>query len=103
MWPQLDRRSGIPRQVHADRRSSLLDLEREPSGGVDLADWQTVREIAQIALVHATGTRGLRSVIEEVLEVVLFDDEAGVRYVITDGTVRGGDAVRQSIGPSRDR
>ena len=38
----------------------------------------------------------MRSVVEEVLEDVLFDAEAGVRYVITDRTVRGGEAVRQS-------
>ena len=40
---------------------------------------------------------GLRSVIEEVLEGVLFDAEAGIRYVITEKTVRGGEAVRQSM------
>ena len=39
-----------------------------------------VREIAQIALERGTGARGLRSVVEEVLERVQFDAEAGVRY-----------------------
>ncbi len=56
-----------------------------------------VREIARIALERARGARGLRSVVEEVLEGVLFDVEAGVRYVITDRTVRGGEAVRQRM------
>ena len=56
-----------------------------------------VREIARIALARGTGARGLRSVVEEVLEGVLFDAEAGVRYVITDKTARGGEAVRQSM------
>ena len=31
------------------------------------------------------------------MEGVLFDVEAGVRYVITDKTVRGGEAVKQSM------
>jgi len=60
-----------------------------------------VREIARIALGRATGARGLRSVVEEVLEGVLFDPEPGVRYVITDRTVRGGEAVKQSMTQTR--
>jgi len=31
------------------------------------------------------------------LEPVLFEVEAGVRYVITEKTVRGGEAVKQRI------
>jgi hypothetical protein len=38
---------------------------------------------------------------EEVLEPVVFDVEAGVRYVITERTVRGGEAVRQRVERSR--
>jgi len=60
-----------------------------------------VKEIARIALERGTGARGLRSVVEEVLEGVLFDVEAGVRYVITDKTVRGGEAVKQSMTQPR--
>ena len=60
-----------------------------------------VREIARIALERGTGARGLRSVVEEVLEGVLFEVEAGVRYVVTEKTVRGGDAVRQSMSQTR--
>jgi ATP-dependent Clp protease ATP-binding subunit ClpX len=41
----------------------------------------------KIALERRSGARGLRSVIEEVLEGVLFDVEAGIRYVITDRTI----------------
>ena len=59
------------------------------------------KEIARIALERGTGARGLRSVVEEVLEGVLFDVEAGVRYVITDKTVRGGEAVKQSMSQTR--
>ena len=44
---------------------------------------------------------GWRSVVEEVLEGVLFEVEAGVRYVVTEKTVRGGDAVRQSMSQTR--
>ncbi len=43
----------------------------------------------------------MRSVIEEVMEGILFDVEAGVRYVISDKTVRGGEAVKQSMSQSR--
>jgi len=60
-----------------------------------------IREIARIALERGTGARGLRSVVEEVLEGVLFDAEAGVRYVITDRTVRGGEPVKQSLSQPR--
>ncbi len=60
-----------------------------------------IKEIARIALERGTGARGLRSVVEEVLEGVLFDAEADVRYVITDKTVRGGEAVKQSMSQTR--
>jgi ATP-dependent Clp protease ATP-binding subunit ClpX len=60
-----------------------------------------VREIAEIALRRGTGARGLRSVLEEVMEAVLFDVDAGVRYVITEKTVRGGVAVKQSVSQTR--
>jgi len=60
-----------------------------------------IKEIARIALECGTGARGLRSIVEEVLESVLFEVEAGVRYVITDRTVRGGEAVRQSLSQQR--
>ena len=60
-----------------------------------------VEEIARIALERGTGARGLRSIVEEVLEAVLFDVEAGMRYVITDRTVRGGEAVKQSMTQKR--
>ena len=36
-----------------------------------------IKEIARIALDRGTGARGLRSVVEEVLEGVLFEVEAG--------------------------
>jgi len=57
----------------------------------------SIKEIARIALDRGTGARGLRAVIEEVLEGVLFDPEPGVRYVVTDRTVRGGEAVKQGM------
>jgi len=60
-----------------------------------------VKEIARIALERGTGARGLRSVVEEVLEAVLFDVEVEVRYVITDRTVRGGVPVKQSLSQPR--
>jgi hypothetical protein len=60
-----------------------------------------VRKFTGIALARGTGARGLRSVIEEVLEGVLFDVEADVGYVVTEKTVRGGEAVRQRVEQSR--
>ncbi len=60
-----------------------------------------VKEIAQIASERGTGARGLRSVVEETLEGVLFDAEAGVRYVVTEQTVRGGEAVKRSMTQTR--
>jgi ATP-dependent protease Clp ATPase subunit len=45
---------------------------------------EAVREIARIVWERGTAARGLKSVAEEVLEAV------GVRYVVTDATVRGG-------------
>src|SRR5208282_447259 len=62
---------------------------------------RAIMEIARVALERGTGARGLRSVIEEVLEGVLFDVEAGVRYVIRDKAVRGGEVVRQSMSQTR--
>ncbi len=60
-----------------------------------------IKEIAKIALLRATGARGLRSVVEEVLEGVLFEVETGVRYVITDRTIWGGEAVKQSMSQTK--
>ncbi len=60
-----------------------------------------VREIARIALQRGTEARGLRAVIEEVLEGVLFEVEAGIRYLITDKTVRGGEPVKQILSQPR--
>jgi len=60
-----------------------------------------VKEIAKIALLRGTGARGLRAVVEEVLEGVLFEVEAGVRYVVTDKAVRGGEPVKQSLSQPR--
>jgi len=56
-----------------------------------------IKEIAKISLLRGTGARGLRSVVEEVLEAVMFDAEAGVRYIVTEKTVRGGEPVKQSM------
>ena len=59
-----------------------------------------VEEIAKIALQRGMGARGLRSVIENVLEPVLFDVEAGVRYVITEETVRRGAGGKAEYKPA---
>jgi ATP-dependent protease Clp ATPase subunit len=59
-----------------------------------------MKEVAKIALQRGKEARGLRSVIEEVLEGVLFDVEADVRYVITDKTVRGGGQAEHGVARS---
>ena len=60
-----------------------------------------IKEIARIALERGTGARGLRAMVEEVLEGVLFDAEPGARYVVTEKTVRGGEPVKQSMSQPR--
>ncbi len=60
-----------------------------------------VKEIARIALERGTGVRGLRSVVEEVLESVLFEVENGVWYLITDKMVKGGEVVKQRMEQTR--
>jgi ATP-dependent protease Clp ATPase subunit len=62
---------------------------------------RAVRQIAKIAFERGTGARGLRSVIEEVLEGVLFDVEVGIRYIVKEKTVRGGEAVKQRVEQMR--
>jgi ATP-dependent Clp protease ATP-binding subunit ClpX len=62
-----------------------------------------VMEIARIAFERGTGARGLRSVVEKVMEGVVFHVAAGVRYVITDTTERGGEAVKQRMSLPRAR
>lgn len=39
--------------------------------------------------------------VEELLEGILFEIEAGARYIVTDKTVRGGEVVKQSMAQSR--
>ena len=70
-------------------------------GAVLLFTDAAIKEIARIALERGTGARGLRSVVEEVLEGVLFEVEAGGRYTITDRSVRGGEPVKQSMSQPR--
>jgi ATP-dependent protease Clp ATPase subunit len=64
------------------------------------ADLVTVREIAKIALERGTGARGLRLVVEEVIEGVLFDVEAGVRVRDQrhDGHARGSREAEHESG-----
>ena len=56
-----------------------------------------IREIAQIAMERGTGARGLRSVVEEIVEAILFDGEAGVRCIVNEQTVRVGEPTTQSM------
>ena len=48
-------------------------------------------EIARLAHGRGTGARGLRSIVERVLEPVLFDPKPLASYVVTEEAVRGGE------------
>ena len=63
--------------------SNAAELEFEP---------EALREIAQIALKKKTGARGLRAIMENVMEDIMFDipDEKNVKKcIITKATVAG--------------
>ena len=57
-----------------------------------------IREIARIAHERGTGARGLRAVVERVLEPVLFDPKPWTTYRITEATVRGGEPEYDPFG-----
>jgi ATP-dependent Clp protease ATP-binding subunit ClpX len=50
-----------------------------------------IREIAKIAHERGTGARGLRAVVEAVLEPILFEPRPWITTRITEATVRGGE------------
>jgi ATP-dependent Clp protease ATP-binding subunit ClpX len=50
-----------------------------------------IREIARLAHDRGTGARGLRSIVEGVLEPVLFDPKPWTTYIVTEEAVRGGE------------
>lgn len=50
-----------------------------------------IREIARIAHERGTGARGLRAIVEQVVEPILFDPKPWATYRITEVTVRGGE------------
>lgn len=59
--------------------------------GLEFTD-DAVRELAQRAAAQGLGARGLRSLVDEVLEGLLFDlsdVEPGTRYVVSSRTIRG--------------
>jgi ATP-dependent Clp protease ATP-binding subunit ClpX len=74
-------------------KGSIIQQFRKLVGfhGADLVVTKAaVEEIAKIALERETGARGLRAVVEEVLEPVLFEE-----------TVRGGMAIKQSMSKAQ--
>lgn len=46
-----------------------------------------LKAIAKEAIKNGTGARGLRSIVEEVMLDIMYDPQAGCRYVITKNTV----------------
>src|SRR5271166_3573603 len=93
----------LARILHTPKNSLLNQFRKLVKfHGADLMFTDgAVKEIARIALERGTGARGLRSVVEEVLEEVLFEVEAGIRYLITEKTVRGGEAVKQRMDQTK--
>jgi ATP-dependent Clp protease ATP-binding subunit ClpX len=57
-----------------------------------------IREIAKMAHERGTGARGLRAVVEHVLEPVLFDPRPWTTARITEATVRGGEVEYAPFG-----
>jgi ATP-dependent Clp protease ATP-binding subunit ClpX len=57
-----------------------------------------IRAIAKMAHERGTGARGLRAVVERVLEPVLFDPRPWVTTRITEATVRGGEPEYDPFG-----
>ena len=57
-----------------------------------------IREIARIAHERGMGARGLRAIVERVVEGILFDPQPWGTYRITEGTVRGGQPEFNKIG-----
>lgn len=59
--------------------------------GMDGVELEFQREaltaIAKEAIKNGTGARGLRSIVEEVMLDIMYDPQAGCRYVITQNTV----------------
>ncbi|AMV40222.1 ATP-dependent Clp protease ATP-binding subunit ClpX [Planctomyces sp. SH-PL62] len=57
-----------------------------------------IREIAKMAHERGNGARGLRAVVERVLEPVLFDPRPWTTARITEATVRGGEVEYDPFG-----
>jgi len=64
---------------------------------LDLTDG-AIREIAKMAHERGSGARGLRAVVEHVLEPVLFDPRPWTTIRITEATVRGGEPEHDPFG-----
>jgi ATP-dependent Clp protease ATP-binding subunit ClpX len=80
-------------RILTEPKDSLLDQYRKLLAyhGADLEFTDgAIREIARIAHERGTGARGLRAVVERVLEPVLFDPRPGMACRVTEATVRGG-------------
>ncbi len=60
-----------------------------------------IREIATVAHELGTGARGLRAVVERVVEPILFDPKPWATYRITEATVRGGEPECEPFGLPR--
>lgn len=61
-----------------------------------------IREIARIAYERGTGARGLRAIVERVVEGILFDPQPWTTYHVTEATVRGEEPEVYYLGlPSR--
>jgi ATP-dependent Clp protease ATP-binding subunit ClpX len=80
-------------RILQEPKNSLLDQYRKllkyRHADLEMTD-AAIREIARIAHERGTGARGLRAVVEAVLEPVLFDPQPSETYRVTEESVRGG-------------
>lgn len=81
-------KNSVIRQYEALFRMDGVELEFEPAA---------LSKIADITIERKTGARGLRSVIEGILQNIMFEipsDDTVSRVVITEKTVEGGEPLK---------
>lgn len=111
MIPELVGRLPVITALKGMDRESLIRIITEPKNsvirqykalfemdGVELEfEQKALERIADITIERKTGARGLRSVIEGVLQKIMYEipsDDTVERVVITEDTVNGGEPVR---------
>jgi ATP-dependent Clp protease ATP-binding subunit ClpX len=88
-----------PRNALVRQYQKLFEME-----GAELSfDSAALKEVARRAKERDTGARGLRSIVEEIMNDVMFelpDIEAKGKYVVTEGVVKGEKRLFESPAPA---